>query len=282
MADASHVGAVTEFYETHPINEQQIIDKLKADDIDLSTLTEDTLQNYDQDHYGGVAANDALAALAAIDEGCHVLDVCSGMGGPSRYLANEYGCRVTGIDMTGSRIEGAQKLTAMTGLGDQVTFQCANALDLPFSNEKFDVVISQEAFCHIPEKNRLIAECVRVLKPGGRLAFTDVLATNGTTEAIRERLQREMTFVELESLNTYRNQLESEGCVNIETQDVSDEWRVILLDRLAMYRSLKDQTVDRFGSSHFTKWDNAYGFFVGLYETGELGGGRFLARCKEG
>lgn len=281
MADASHVGAVTEFYETHPINEQQIIDKLKADDIDLSTLTEDTLQNYDQDHYGGVAVNDALAALAVIDEECHVLDVCSGMGGPSRYLANNYGCRVTGIDMTESRIEGAQRLTVMAGLDDRVMFQCANALDLPFNNEKFDVVISQEAFCHIPDKNRLIAECVRVLKPGGRMAFTDVLATESTTEATRERLRREMTFVELGSLNAYRNQFESEGCVNIETLDVSDEWRVILLDRLAMYRSLKDQTVERFGSSHFTKWDNAYGFFVGLYETGELGGGRFLARRKE-
>ncbi len=63
---------------------------------------------------------------------------------------------------------------------------------------------------------------------------------------------------------------------------MSDEWRVILIDRLAMYRSLKDQTIERFGSTHFTKWDNAYSFFVGLYETGELGGGRFLARRKDG
>jgi SAM-dependent methyltransferase len=200
------------------------------------------------------------------------------MGGPSRYLAHKYRCRVTGIDLTESRIEGAKRLTAMAGLDNWVTFRCANALDLPFGDQQFDVVISQEAFCHIPDKDRLIAECVRVLRPGGRMTFTDVLANDSTTEATRERLKRDMTFVELGSLNTYSNQLEGEGCVIVETQDVSDEWRVILVDRLAMYRSLKDQTVQRFGSSHFANWDNAYSFFVGLYETGELSGGRILAR----
>lgn len=281
MTQDQQVGAVTEFYETHPINEQQILDKLQGDGIDLANVSEDVLQNYDQDHYGGVEANDALATLAGIDDDCHVLDVCCGLGGPSRYLAQKYGCRVTGIDLTESRVEGAKRLTAMVGLDDNVTFQTGNALDLPFGDRTFDVVISQEAFCHIPDKDRLVAQCARVLKPGGRLAFTDVLATDSTTERTRERLQREMTFLELGSQHTYRRQLEREKCVVVEAQDVSDEWRVILIDRLAMYRSLKDQTVERFGDAHFTKWDNAYSFFVGLYETGELGGGRFLARRED-
>ena len=282
MSQDLQVGAVTEFYDTHPINEQQIIEKLQDDGVDLTNFTEDILQNYDQDHYGGVEANDALAVLASIDDGCHVLDVCCGLGGPSRYLAHKYGCHVTGIDLTESRVEGAKRLTSIVGLDDLVTFQAANALDLPFSDKSFDVVISQEAFCHIPDKDRLLAQCVRVLKPGGRLAFTDVLATDCTTEDTKDRLHWEMTFLELGSQTTYRHQLECEGCVVIEAQDVSDEWRVILIDRLAMYRSLKDQTVERFGSAHFTKWDNAYSFFVGLYETGELGGGRFLARRDAG
>jgi len=282
MTQDMQVGAVTEFYETHPINEQQIIDKLQGDGVDLANVTEDILQNYDQDHYGGVAANDALAALASINHGCHVLDVCCGLGGPSRYLAHNYGCRVTGIDLTESRVDGAKRLTAMVGLDEHVTFQSANALDLLFGDKTFDVVISQEAFCHIPDKDRLVAQCVRVLKPGGRVAFTDVLATDSTTDNTRERLQQEMTFLELGSQHTYQRQLEREGCVVVEAQDVSDEWRVILSDRLAMYRSLKDQTVERFGSAHFTKWDNAYNFFVSLYKTGELGGGRFLARREDG
>jgi sarcosine/dimethylglycine N-methyltransferase len=280
MTRDSQIDAVTEFYETHPINEQQIIEKMQGDGVDLDDVTEDILQNYDQDHFGGVGANDALATLAGIDDGCHVMDVCCGLGGPSRYLANKYGCRVTGVDLTESRVEGAKCLTAMVRLDDRVTFQTANALDLPFSEKTFDVVISQEAFCHIPNKDRLVAQCARILKPGGRLAFTDILVTESTTDSTKERLQQEMTFIELGSQDTYRDQLEREGCVVVEVEDVSEEWRDILIDRLAMYRSLKDQTVERFGSAHFAKWDNAYSFFVGLYETRELGGSRFLA-CRE-
>lgn len=277
MSRDLQVDAVTEYYETHPINEQQILDKLQLDGVDLANVTEDTLQNYDQDHYGGAAANDALASLAGIDNSCHVLDVCCGLGGPSRYLARQYGCRVTGIDMTTSRIEGAKRLTEMVGLEGSVSFQKSNALDLAFVDSTFDVVIAQEAFCHIPNKDRLVAQCVRVLKPGGRLAFSDVLATDITSERTRQQLQQEMTFFELGSQSSYRHQLEREECTAIEIQDLSNEWRAILIDRLAMYRSLKQQTIKRFGSDRFTEWDNAYSFFVSLYSTGELGGGRFLA-----
>lgn len=281
MVDYQRSRVVTDFYETHPINEQQILDKLRADEsIDIATLSEDTLQNFDQDHYGGIDANEALAKLAALNEDCHVLDVCCGLGGPARYMAHNYGCRVTGIDFTNSRVVGAKNLTQMVRLEDRVTFQNANALDLPFEDKTFDVVISQEAFCHIPNKDRLIAECVRVLKPGGKMAFTDILVADNTSDAIQEKLQQGMAFLELGSRSAYRRQLETEGCVILADEDVSAEWRGILEARLAMYRGLKDQTVASFGEAHFTQWDNAYSFFVGLYATGELGGGRFLAQRK--
>ena len=278
MTHNSHIKVVSEFYDAHPINEQQILEKLEQDDVDTSQLSEDTLQNYDQDHFGGVEANDELARLAGLDENCHLLDVCSGMGGPARYQAHNYGCRVTGIDLTESRVAGAIRLTEMVGLSDRVTFQCVNALDNPFPDQSFDVVISQEAFCHIPKKSQLVNECVRVLKMGGRMAFTDILERDPMTEEARERLQNEMMFVELETQAGYGQLLELEGCKVLEMQDVSEIWAEILVARLAMYRSLKGQTVARFGAAHFEKWDNAYDHFVGLFKTGELGGCRFLAR----
>ena len=277
MTEHPNLDVVTAFYDNHPINEQQILERLANDDVDLTQLNEDILQNYDQDHYDGVAANDVLADLAAIDKNCHVLDVCCGMGGPSRYLAHNYGCQVTGIDLTQSRIDGATRLTDMAGLDDRVTFRCANALDMPFDDQTFDVVISQEAFCHIPDKDQLIAQCVRVLKPGGRLAFTDILKTGSTTQAALERLNRDLAYNQLGSLDSYRQRLTDRGCAAIKVEDLSQTWRTILVDRLAMYRGLKDQTVARFGLEHFDNWDKAYSYFVGLYETGELGGGRFAA-----
>ena len=270
--------AVIDFYDSHPINEQQILEKLYKDGFNTATVTQDILQNYDQDHYGGVAANDALAALAGLDDKCHLLDVCCGLGGPSRYLAHNYGCRVTGIDLTQSRIEGAMRLTEMAGLDNLVEFKCANALQLPFTEETFDVLVSQEAFCHVPQKDQLVAECVRVMKRGGRMAFTDILITDKTRNETKARLERELTFLELGSADHYCQAFEREGCTSIEAEDISDHWRIILVERLEMFRSLKDQTIERFGEAHFLKWDDAYRFFVGLFETGELAGGRFLAR----
>lgn len=278
MTQDKRTGAVLEYYDNHPINEQQILDKLRADGVGLTDLTEDVLQNYDQDHYGGVAANDALASLAGIDETCDLLDVCCGLGGPSRYLAHNYGCRVTGIDLTESRVAGARRLTEMAGLDDRTVFETADALDMPFDDATFDVVIGQEGFCHIPAKDRLMAQCARVLKPGGRIAFTDIVTTDRTSDETRARLQRQMTFQELGSPESYRDALRCNRCEVLEVQDLSDEWRVLLIERLAMYRGLKDQTVERFGQAQFAKWDDAYSFFVSRYETGELGGGRFLAR----
>ena len=108
MTQDERIDGVVDFYDTHPINEQQIIDKLQRDGHDPLDVTEDVLQNYDQDHFGGIAANDALASLAGIDADSHVLDVCCGMGGPSRYLVHNYGCRITGIDLAESRINGAK------------------------------------------------------------------------------------------------------------------------------------------------------------------------------
>lgn len=277
MTEHKHFDNVTDFYDTHPINENQIVEKLERDGVNLGALSEDDLQAYDQDHYGGLAANDKLAELADITASSYVLDVCCGMGGPARYLAHKYGCHVTGMDLTQSRIDGATKLTAMASLDNRVGFRCANALDMPFDNASFDVVVSQEAFCHIPDKDRLIAQCARVLRPGGRMAFTDILTTAETSQATLDRLSQELMFAELSSLDAYRQRFSDNDCEVESVEDLSKEWHAILVDRLAMYRSLEDQTVASFGQAHFDKWDSAYAFFVGCYETGEMGGGRILA-----
>src|SRR4051794_33908297 len=106
-----HIDQVRAYYDGHPINEQQILEHLQRRGIPLDRVTEDELKEHDQDHYGGIAAVDALAEAAGIAAGTHVLDVCSGMGGPARYLAHRLGCRVTGLDLTRSRYESAGRLT---------------------------------------------------------------------------------------------------------------------------------------------------------------------------
>jgi len=117
-----------------------------------------------------------------------------------------------------------------------------------------------------------------ITKRGGHLAFTDIVARPETSGAARRRLEREMAFSEPETFEGYLGLLSAAGCTIVEAVDLTQAWARILLDRLAMYRSLKAQTVARFGAEHFEKWDDTYSFFVGLYQSGELGGGRFIAR----
>ena len=280
MTQDQLIDGVAAWYDAHPINEQQIVDKLQRDGHDLENLTEEILLNYDQDHYGGIEANDALAQVAGIDDSCHVLDLGSGMGGPARYQSHRTGCRVTGLDLTASRVAGARHLTELAGLADRVSYEVGNALDMPFEDATFDVIMSQEAFCHIPGKTRLVEECARVARPGGRFVFTDILVKASCTDAQKARLHQGMSMNELNSEQDYRSDLERSGFEIVDVYDLSRDWCDVLAKRLMMYRSLKDQTVEKFGEAHFRKWDEAYAFFVGLYQTGELGGARFCARRK--
>jgi ubiquinone/menaquinone biosynthesis C-methylase UbiE len=105
-----------------------------------------------------------------------VLDVGGGLGGPARTLAVEFGCQVTVVDLTESYVRAAQMLTAQLGLGDRVTHQVGNALDLPFEPGMFDVVWTQNSGMNIANKPQLYAGFHRVLRPGGVLALQEPMA----------------------------------------------------------------------------------------------------------
>jgi len=102
---------VIEFVGRHPISSDQILTKLQASGSGPEGIRPEDLYPYDQDHYGGLSANDTLAKLARIEPGTRVADFCAGLGGPARYFAHRYGAVVTGIELTSTRVEGAQDLT---------------------------------------------------------------------------------------------------------------------------------------------------------------------------
>jgi ubiquinone/menaquinone biosynthesis C-methylase UbiE len=277
MIDA-RANAVERFYDFHPINARQILDAVAARGIAPDAITQEVLQQHDQDHYGGAAATDRLIVEAALRADDVVLDVCSGMGGPARYLAWKTGCDVTGLDITASRVEGATELTRLAGLSGSVRFVHGNAVAMPFQDASFTLAIAQESFAHVPDKPRLLAECARVLRPAGRLVFTDILHRGSLSAADSERLFEGMTFSEIATVEGYTEQLRLCGMEVVRVVDVTQEWTRILVERLAMYRSLEAQTVARLGREHFERYDRAYEHFVGLYRIGVLAGALIHAR----
>src|SRR6516164_1186540 len=109
MIMASKIRAAADFYEHHPISAQIILTKLVAARGALDGLCPDELFPHDQDHYGGTAANDALAKCAHIGSGTKVVDLCAGLGGPARYLAHRYGAFVTGVTPIGARSASSER-----------------------------------------------------------------------------------------------------------------------------------------------------------------------------
>jgi sarcosine/dimethylglycine N-methyltransferase len=142
-------------------------------------LTPQQLGALDQFHTRGLAATADLAKLAGIAADASVLDVGAGVGGPARFLAATYGCRVTGVDLSEPFVEAARYLTERTGQSGQVSFETGSALALPFKNGRFDVVLLQHVAMNISDRVRLYSEIRRVLKPGGRFATFDVVLNSG-------------------------------------------------------------------------------------------------------
>jgi ubiquinone/menaquinone biosynthesis C-methylase UbiE len=130
---------------------------------------------FDEFHMRGRAATRELARLADLRAGFQVLDIGCGLGGPSRLLAAEYGCTVTGIDLMEEYVEAATMLTQMVGLTECVSFVQGNMLDLPFEKNRFDSVWSQHTMMNIADKARLLAQIRAVLKPDGLLAFYEIV-----------------------------------------------------------------------------------------------------------
>lgn len=155
---------------------QRILDTLKASGADIDTLTRDDLAMFEEFHIGGREATQSMARLANLTKGDQVLDIGSGIGGPARTLAAEFGCRVTGLDLTDEFCRAARMLTERVGLGEMVEFVQGNALDLPFNDASFDVVWTQHTSMNIEDKEQLFSEIHRVLRPGGTFALHDIMA----------------------------------------------------------------------------------------------------------
>ena len=270
------IRSAIDFYDRHPISCEIILARLKASRGHLDDLRPEDLFPHDQDHYGGLAANDALAQRAAIGNGTRVADFCAGLGGPARYLAHRYGADITGIELTPARVKGAQELTRRVGLQDKVRVIEGNVMQVPLTDASIDVVVSQEALLHVPDKRRALAEAFRILKPGGRIAFTDWVAHRPLSASDRALMWQGMAVTELFTLPAYAGLVRDAGFVVISTEDLTHEWGAILTQRLAMYRKLREETIAAGTPAGHDAFYESYVRFVDLVNAAQLGGGRFV------
>jgi SAM-dependent methyltransferase len=170
-------GKVAQHYERSSLVEF-LRNALAASGLGQRQLSSKDLAPLDQFHSRGLAATIELAQALPLNEATRVIDIGSGLGGPSRYLAETYGCTVQGIDLTQSFVDAANFLAERSGLAGKVHYQQGNALSLPFSSGTFDVAWMQHVAMNIADRAALYGETSRVLRRGGRFAIFDVVAAS--------------------------------------------------------------------------------------------------------
>ncbi len=265
------------FFDRHPISCGIILAKLQASRGHLDSLRPDELFPHDQDHYGGLTATDELAQGARIRNGSRVADFCAGLGGTVRYLAHRYGANVTGIELTPARVAGAQELTKRVGLQETARVIEGNILEVPLADASMDAVVSQEAFCHVPDLKKALVEAFRILRKDGRLALTDWIANEPLTADDAQLMWDGMAIQPLRSISDYCHLVESSGLRVLSATDLTDEWGPILKERLAMYQRLREEARQAGTPTGHDAFHRSYVRFVELIQQRKLGGIRIVA-----
>ncbi|MFD9409751.1 SAM-dependent methyltransferase [Streptomyces sp. NPDC059989] len=182
----------------------------------------------------------AAKVAGRLAPGSTVLDLGSGYGGPARYLAGTFGCKVVALNISESQNHRHRRTNAERGLDGLIEVVTGSFQDIPCPEDHFDVVWSQEAFCHSGDREQLLGEAVRVLKTGGEMVFTDLMAAD---TAPPDALRRAVARLEVEGFATpafYRRTITGLGLSRIDFDDRTDQM-------LTHYLRLTEETGQRVG-----------------------------------
>jgi len=236
----------------------------------------------EQIHVGGFKSSMELATRAAISSGMHGLDLCSALGAGCRFLAKNFGVTMVGYDGTTTMVNKAKGRTVTEGLADKIDYMLGDVCDLKLPDAKFDFVWGEDAWCYVDDKDKLISEAVRVLKPGGTLVFTDwIEGPAGLSDDEAERINSFMKFPYMQNQKGYEKLFEANGLTIVESTDLTEEYAgyvdfyiKMLTDQLS-YDALK---IIGDNMEMFQAMGGEMAFMAEKAHEGKMGRGRFIAK----
>ena len=155
----------------------RLLESLQEVGYDLGRLSATDLVTFDELHVMGRQATVELGRLAGLTNSMRVLDIGCGLGGSARTLTAEFGCHVTGVDLSQEFVDASVVLSQRVGLADRVNFRYGDALSLPFERNRFDAAFMIHVNMNIADKKGLFAEAERILKAEGKLVLWEIYKT---------------------------------------------------------------------------------------------------------
>ena len=232
----------------------------------------------DQWHYHGLDAVDGAARTLGVGPASHVLDVGAGIGGPARYLAHRYGCRVTALELQAGLHQVGVDLTRRAGLDGRVTHVCGDALTEPLPPGSFDGILSLLAVLHIPDRPRLLARLARLLRAGGGAYVEDLCERAPFAPSDLVDLRTIVCGVTVTSPDAYVGDFGAAGFVAVTATDLTPDWAPYAATRLSAWRASHDAYAQVHGEPAYAAQERFYATIARLYDSGSLGGIRLVAR----
>ncbi|EKX63270.1 methyltransferase domain protein [Streptomyces ipomoeae 91-03] len=245
-------------------------------------FTPGDLEPYDQMHYLGHRALDNAVARLGAAPGADVVDIGAGLGGPARYLADRYKCRVTAVELQPELHRLSEELTALCGLSDRVRAVRADALTLGGADwaQRYDHLISLLAVLHIPRRAELFAVFRELFRPDGTFHIEDFYARRPLTGAERADLAGLVACPYLPDETRYRDDLTRAGFTDVTWTDATDLWRPWVRDRAEVFRDTYEDRVRLHGEPLAARLLRFYDTISTLFTGGGVGGVRVTGRRR--
>ena len=182
----------------------------------------------DSFHPGGAALTERLGTLLALTPETHLVDAATGRGTSALLLAQRFGCRVTGFDLSRRNVERAEQDAAALGLSDRVSFACGDVETLPIANGSADAIICECAFCTFPDKRAAARELARVLGPGGRVGLSDITRAPGHAHELNDLMSWIACLADAQSADSYGAWLTGAGFTVTTIEEHDDALRELV------------------------------------------------------
>lgn len=238
----------------------------------------------EQVHIGGFWSSMDLAKKAGIPSGASGVDLCCCNGAGMRFLVRFAGvARMHGVDATEAVVKCGRARCKSEGLSDRIKFTLADVCDSGLPSGRADFVWGEDAWCYVVDKDKLLAEAARLVKPGGTIAFTDwVEAENKLCDSEAQRFLRFMKFPNIQSLSGYRDLLKKNGCDVTVAQDTRRfmlcvELYLAMLNNQLTYDALK---LIGFDQNLMQAMAGEMAFMQELAHAGKIIQGLFVARKR--